>query len=67
MKQSIVEKLTRLLCCATNLPESKERTIEDQPTDSMIGSIYIAIKMYLGQYDYNPQPEPEIEWNQVSS
>ncbi|CAG5098710.1 Oidioi.mRNA.OKI2018_I69.XSR.g15906.t1.cds [Oikopleura dioica] len=51
MKQSIVEKLTRLLCCATNLPESKERTIEDQPTDR--------------QYDYNPQPEPEIEWNQI--
>jgi len=52
MQQSILEKIAKLLCCATNLPERQENTIEDKREI---------------RYDYDPKPEPEIPWNQIPS
>jgi len=52
MQQSILEKIAKLLCCATNLPERQENTIEDRREI---------------RYDYDPKPEPQIPWNQIPS
>lgn len=52
MQQSIFEKIAKLLCCATNLPERQENTIEDKREI---------------RYDYDPKPEPQIPWNQIPS
>ena len=51
MQQSILEKIAKLLCCATNLPERQENTIEDKRESNRWSLINARLITFVIQFD----------------